>query len=293
MRKFTSCETVEVVIDNASKTKFYFPELPNLRNKVIERIDTYDSSMVSKTPSNRDVVNGGVIGNSFLVIVNNGNEVINRIPMRLLTPDKTFINLFPFNYIIDYPKSYIEVGNVSSLTAGNAFVFTFYFKEKEFSHIIKSGSNLKIENVEVQINSSGTKYYFPDNENLRDKIIRKIETAYPIATNYSPSGDALIDSPTLIKSFLVLNSRNKEIINRLPLYSLQENREIESMIVLDDICVDFTKSYVEVPAVLSSTDKYFFSIFYFDKSSGDEHAHQVMRHKNPRSNHHWPFHHHR
>ncbi len=270
MRKFTSAETVEIKINSTNQTKFYFPELPNLRDKLIERIDTYYVSSISESPEDRALCNNTVMFKAFLVLVSKGNEVINRIPLNNILITATLFNSFPLNLVIDYTKSYIEIANTASLSASESFIFTFYFNEREFIQPIRPGSLMKIENIEILTSpTSIRRFHFPDNENLRNKIIKVIIYPDSISTVLTPGGDSLVNITVFKKSYLVLVSRNKEIINKIPLYTLQKNRYDENRVAFNNIEIDFVKSYIEVSdtADLVATEKFFLNIFYFDKDS--------------------------
>jgi len=268
MKRITNCETVEIKTTNTSTTKFYFDEYPNLRGKVIQRVDNYALGNLQKSPTNRSIVNNTVYEKSFLVLVSQGREVINRVPLSQLTPAANGGLPIFFNHIIDFPKSYIEVGTKASLSGSESFLLNFYYTDPDFSTRIPTNTPVKVENIEF-LSSPITisKFYFPDNENLRGKLIHNI---YVPSNNQfiCPTGDNSINSTVMKYAYVTLVSKNREIVSKLPYLSFNHTVvPIGNQIVFSNIEIDFPKSYIEVPTTgdLVATEKFFFNIVYHDK----------------------------
>jgi hypothetical protein len=104
-------------------------------------------------------------------------------------------------------------------------------------------------NVEIIINDTTGKYYFPDIPQLRDAKIQAI-SYYPegvLATrdyNNVPLMSTAID---LTNTFVTFYSGNKEAIQNLPLYKLLNLGyigNIDGLFTIDNLMIDFSKSYV-------------------------------------------------
>ncbi len=102
----------------------------------------------------------------------------------------------------------------------------------------------RTENVEVVL-AVQTRNYFKEIENLRNKKIKVIDT-YPVGSvTNGPSGAALVNATAYKKGFLVLSSKGKEAVNRIPLAALDPTQNNGRRLLFDEIVIDFPKSYVE------------------------------------------------
>jgi hypothetical protein len=75
--------------------------------------------------------------------------------------------------------------------------------------------------VVIPQNSTGTKFYFPDQPQLRFVSMLKLEVYTPgTVTNSILSGNPLLTIANLRNTFLVLYYNDKESVNRIPLMVL-------------------------------------------------------------------------
>jgi hypothetical protein len=136
-----NAEYVELYIPSGStKQTYYFPDLPNLRNKPITGIETFGNLEQSKGQSGYDVVDGKYFRDAYLVLYFDGGEFI-QVPLqslhRVSTTSTTNGNNTTFFDIpqlagqnIVWTKSYVFVTNTTSLSAGIAgteFLFNVYY----------------------------------------------------------------------------------------------------------------------------------------------------------------------
>jgi len=265
MKLIKYIETVEVPTNSTTKTKFYFPELPNLRNKRILYINPIRNSEAQRGPSDLAVVSQTIFCKSFLVLAAKNKEIINRIPLQnLLLIGKESFDLL-FDLIIDFPKSYIEVGSTAGLVATETFLFTFYSNEQIKDEPEYRGIN--VENIEVETTPTTIhKFYFPDHENLRGKRIQFIEYINPIVTK-TPSGDNLVNATSKGRSFLTLSEKGQEIVRKIPIYNILAGSLNSFRIALDNIEIDFPNSYFEVSNkdTLVAGEKYFLNVYFYDR----------------------------
>jgi len=265
MKLINYIQTVEVPTNSTTKTKFYFQEQPLLRKKRILYMNAWFLTYISKSPSGLALISSAVFYKSFLVLVSKNKEVINRIPLNHLIIGYSG-NRGPLliDHIIDFPKSYIEVGSIANLDANATFLFTFYCNDiiKELPEY----RNMNIENIEVKTTPATLhKFFFPDNENLRNKRIQFIEYAHD-NISMTPGGYDVVNDTVKEKSFLTIVSKGQEIIRKIPVNFLLPLYEVHK-IPLDSVEIDFPDSYVEIPDTTNTVadQRYFFNIYFYDR----------------------------
>src|SRR4030042_3665841 len=79
---YDGIETVEFKILDTSRQKYFFPEIPKLRNKLIRRIEFSYSANIAYTPSGLTPISSAILGNIYLNLVNKGVEFISKYPAR-------------------------------------------------------------------------------------------------------------------------------------------------------------------------------------------------------------------
>ncbi|MBA7514352.1 hypothetical protein ES705_06380 [subsurface metagenome] len=257
-------ETVEVPTDNTSKLRFYFSEYPNIRDKNVINIYTYRVLKVSKSPMGKALVNNTVFYNSFLVLSSKNNEVINRIPLYRITGETYYTMNLIINHVIDWPKSYVEISNNSSLSASETFLFSIYCSD--IPKKIPKISGLNVEILEVKTTPTTiTKFMFPDNDNLRNKIIHRIEHVTLVAPK-TPSDGTIVNGTVKEKSYLTVSSKGDEILKRIPLRDFDPYNYFGFEFVFSFI-PDLPKCYVECVDTtdLVEDQVYMFYLFFYDK----------------------------
>lgn len=258
-------ETVEVATDNTSKLRFYFSEYPNLRDKNVINIYTYRVYKVSKSPMGKTLVNNAVFYNSFLVLSSKNNEVINRIPLYRITGETYYTMDLIINRFIDWPKSYVEISNTDSLSASETFLFTIYCSDMQKK--IPKISGLNIEILEVKTTPTTiTKFMFPDNDNLKNKIIHRIEFVTTALTTKTPSNGIIVSGTVKEKSYLTISSKGDEILKRIPLRDF-DPYDYFGFKFLFSLIPDLPKCYVECADTtdLVEDEIYMFHLFFWDK----------------------------
>jgi len=123
-----------------------------------------------------------------------------------------------------------------------------------------------VETVEVPTDSaSKLRFYFGEQPTLRDKRIINIYTYLVANVSKAPSGKALANDAVINRSFLVLVSKNSEVINRLPLYQLTGKVYYTRPLVIDRT-VEWPKSYIELSAKdATATETFLFNFYCADK----------------------------
>jgi len=268
MKLIKYIENIEVPTNSTTKTKFYFAEQPNLRNKRVLHIHAITVDYMLYSPSNLLIVDNVVFNKSFLVLVSKNKEIINRIPLLNLIPSYQGLQAILFDIIIDFPKSYIEIGNIQNLDANRTFIFTFYCHD-----IVKEEQEyrgINIENIEVKTTPATIqKFYFPDNENLRGKRIQFIEFIHS-SVGMTPGGDNLVNSDVLKRSYLTIAVKGQEIIRQIPIYNIISSNLDGYRIPLNNIEIDFPNSYFYVSdnSVIVENQKFFLNVYYYDRILG-------------------------
>lgn len=273
MKLIKYIETVEVKTNSTTKTKFYFDEQPVLRKKRILHVQAWRVGYVSESPSDLAVVNDVVFQKSFLVLVSKGKEIINRIPLVQLTNYFQNENALLLDLMVNFPKSYIEIGSIASLSASETFLFTFYCNDR--IEEIPEYRGINIENIEVKTTPATIRqFYFPDHENLRGKKIHSIEFNNNSLT-MAPGGESLVNSTVRLKTFLTIESKGRQAIKRIPLQAIRNQTPSSSpagnlhafRIPLDEIEIDFPNSYFEVPDTADTVadEVFFLNVYYYDR----------------------------
>jgi len=265
MKLIKYIETVEVHTNSTTKTKFYFPELPNLRNKKILFIDALYRTNVTKSPSGLEIIADTIFYKSFLVLVSKNKEIVNRTPLLQLGPETQLVTHTFFDLIIDFPKSYIEIGSTAGLVATETFLFVFYCHDTIKETPEYRGIN--VENIQVETTPATIqKFYFPDHENLRNKRIQFMELIHD-NVSLLPSGDSRVNSISEAKSFLTIASHGQEIIRKLPLKLMRSLAFYNYKINFDTIEIDFPNSYIEIADTTNTVagQKFFLNVYFYDR----------------------------
>lgn len=139
---FLKCVNFQFVSINvqAVKTKYFFPDLPNLRDVYVQRIHAYFSntlfSDVNKVPSLTGTP--GVANGAFMTLNKGSDEIFKQLEVSLIHPffNKECIfnpgDEFVFDNInIDFSKSYIQISTLNPAPPV-AFNFgVFYIKKSD------------------------------------------------------------------------------------------------------------------------------------------------------------------
>lgn len=266
MKLIQYVETIEVVFSSITQQRFYFCQRPSLEDKTLIYFLVNDAS-VTHSPENREVVQSTIRMKAYVVLVSKDKEIINRYPLRYFESSHTMPNPILVNKIIDWEKSYVELSNLdwfAGLEENRAFIFTLYCSEK--ARPVFKGVGLNIETVEVRTKPAIlNKYYLPDIDNLRGKIINNIESTW-YSVLKTPSGLNLANMYVLGKSYLTMVTGDNEKIRRLPLENLNM-AGYEGWKPFFDIIPDFPKSYIEIPNIeeTSEDEAYLLFFYYWDK----------------------------
>lgn len=254
-------ETIEVVIDSISKEKFYFGEQPSLREKIIIYCLSNPTAL-SKAPSGKGPVNSTARAKAYIVLVAKGNEVINRYPVNFMEQHHHFPNPLEINRVIDWPKCYIEVAETTGLVVNEVFLLTFYCMDRR--RPAPKSISLCTEVIEVKTTpATQLRYFMPDNENLRNKVIHHIEYCWD-AVQKSPSNASFVNNTAKQKTYLTIFSEGVEIIKQMPLVNLAVG-SFEGWKFPFSFKMDLSKSFFEIPdtADLVENEAYVLFFFYF------------------------------
>lgn len=115
-----------------SQDRYYFPDLPNLRNVLTHKIVAYNVSLFSNDINNQPMVTEAVFHSSYLTINVNGTENIQRLDLNMFNTVAArnshanmngSVELSPVN--IDFSKSYVSIAQGTILTPVYPFVYAF------------------------------------------------------------------------------------------------------------------------------------------------------------------------
>jgi len=130
----------------------------------------------------------------------------------------------------------------------------------------------RFQAVEVNVPSGSTltKFFFPDQPQLRNAKIQGIQVYTPTALTKTPlSGSTPTTLADIKQSYLTLYQGDLQIILNLPLLNFNFINDLTSPFVfelpeLNDIDISWTKSYVSTSTALATTSvAYSFGVFYY------------------------------
>lgn len=136
-KNIANFQFVSVIASVAGQPRYYFPDLPNLRDVFTTCIVAYDNTTFQYNPDGISLASNAA-NTCFLTLVVGNNEVISKIDLATLKPIYTGQTTARFNNptgnfaipptMFDYSKSYVEVYNPSTVTANTCFCFGVYYE---------------------------------------------------------------------------------------------------------------------------------------------------------------------
>jgi hypothetical protein len=263
LRPVQKCEAVEIVVPNTTQKKLYFNDIINLRNKVITRIDVIAPvSGGALAPSGRSVITSTVATNTFLTINDGQKEAINRLSLLHLNSETNYGNRFPVNTKINFRKSFIEFASLTGVVANTSILFLFCYEETLTPVKPIPEKPLICEYIGVAVkNVYLDRHYFPNNDLLRGKKITKLLIDL---NNLDIQGRTLVTSAVFKKSFLVLVVNGREVFFNMPLLLMQLSYYLdENDMVLNDMVIDWPKSYIQVANITGLVQNSVFPVHVF------------------------------
>lgn len=116
----------------AAQDRYYFPDLPNLREAFVHRIVAYNVSLFSNDINNQPLVTEAVFHSSYLTINVAGTETLQKVDLNMFNTVAAKNSHANFNSIvelspvkIDFSKSYVTIAQGSILTPVYPFVYCF------------------------------------------------------------------------------------------------------------------------------------------------------------------------
>ncbi len=129
-------ESIEVAIPSgSSNTRYYFPDLPQLRNAMIQAVQLYTPDTLSATPNTGStMVTIADLKKSFLTLYSGDLQLIYNAPLLAFSniinsATNPYTNSLPDidNMVISWTKSYISLATAPA-TTGVAYAFGVYYK---------------------------------------------------------------------------------------------------------------------------------------------------------------------
>jgi hypothetical protein len=117
---------------NAVQERYYFPDLPNLRNVNTYRIVAYTDVQFSRDINNVQLVTMQVFNSSYITINSNGVEIIQKLDLNafstivganMYSNSNGVFDLKPVN--IDFSKSFVQLSNGAGILPAVPFVYAF------------------------------------------------------------------------------------------------------------------------------------------------------------------------
>jgi hypothetical protein len=129
-------ESVEVAIPTgSSNTRFYLPDLPNLRNAMIQAIQVYTPGTLSATPNTGSTMVTEVdLKKSFITLYSGDLQLIYNAPLLAFSniinsATNPYSNDLPTinDMVISWTKSFISLSSAAG-TTGVAYALGVYYK---------------------------------------------------------------------------------------------------------------------------------------------------------------------
>lgn len=136
MIRVSRFEAVEIAVPSGSTlTRFYFPDLPNLRNAKITSIQVYTAGTITATPlTGSTPVTTADMKKSFLTLYSGDLQLVYNLPMTSLN---NIVNSATDPYVLELPvingitiswvKSYVVLPTALA-TTGTAYSFGVYYE---------------------------------------------------------------------------------------------------------------------------------------------------------------------
>lgn len=122
------------ITSNQIQSRYYFPDLPNLRDVKTYKISAFHSGLILKDLNNVNVIGQSDFENSYLTIYSNGFEYIQKLglsSLQTINKENNYKNMngsMAFNPItIDFSKSYIEVAPSITPSFPASWLFGIYY----------------------------------------------------------------------------------------------------------------------------------------------------------------------
>jgi len=127
-------EAVEIPIPTGStNSRFYFPDLPQLRNAFIQNLQVYTTATLTATPNTGSTpVAYADLQKSFITLYSGDLQLIYNAPLLAFNNIVASTNAYSFelpniqNMIISWTKSYVSLPTAPG-TTGVAYAFGVYY----------------------------------------------------------------------------------------------------------------------------------------------------------------------
>lgn len=241
--------------------KIFFPEINDLKGRVIKYIDFYDVQGAYDVdykyiaPSND--------GSISLMEYSTKNFPIKDVPLSVFSVARNTGKRFLINRIIDVPNSYIQINQVS----GSNLFFVFWYDLEESAETMLENDVYAYDTFNViRMNRNSTGIIpFSENRTLFGKEFGSLRFQFGLTKNVVdpsvPSEYTYIDFNTAKSIYITLQNGSFKFIRNVPLMllgdynytnynQLQLNRD---GINFKNVNFDFTNSYLQFPTQLDTS----------------------------------------
>lgn len=122
------------ITSNTVLTRYYFPDLPNLRDVKTYKITAFHRGLIEKDLNNVNLIGQSDFENSYMTIYANGFEYIQKLGLSSLQTISLENNYKNMNgglclqpLTIDFSKSYVEIAPSITPSFPASFVFGIYY----------------------------------------------------------------------------------------------------------------------------------------------------------------------
>jgi hypothetical protein len=285
---YDGIEYLEIPITLATQRKFAFPLTERLDGKIIRRIDLV-ARPNGLTPSGRTVIANDKLVQGYLTIRPKNSVTLYKYPLFYIlnssgSSGNETLTTEILNYQVGWELSFVEFAQTVTLSTAQSLLFIIYYQDAARKSLINAGlkylvnplvnlftGNEELYTIPIQVeidNINKTQFNFSLLERFEHLKLKKIQLA-EYSVTITPDYKNNITSDTILrKSYLVLRDyKGKEIINHLPLYQTTYPQVERSEILLNNLEIDWPKSYVHVVnnASLVAGTVFFFILYYTKK----------------------------
>lgn len=266
---YQNIKTFELSPNNTIEKNVKFPDIIELRNKKIIRLDAHDWQDIEKAPSGKTAL---AFNETLISLLDEGGkDIYQYVSSKIFRPLDSDYTRKLISKVISFPKSFISNGRPDIYyNPAKVFVFSAFYNDKPLQSL-QNKKPILSRTIEVPITDQAkTLYVFDSNDTkiFKGKKIRYIDWYFPntIGLSYSPKGATIYPLGQGIYLNMV-DETGKTVISQYPVCALQSKyQKMTDRITLDDLSFDWEKSNIQFsPSQVQDIGKsILLNIFYTD-----------------------------
>lgn len=240
--------------------KIFFPEINDLKGKIIKYIDFYDIQGAYDVDNN--YIATSTDGSISLMEFSTKNYPLNNVPLSVFSVSRNAGKRFLINRVIDVQNSYIQLNTVS----GRCIFMVFWYDLEESTSILTENDVYSYDSFNVirtNTNSTGI-IPFSENRTLFNKEFASLRFQIGLNVNVVdpsvPSQYSYISRTTCRSIFVNLQENSFRFVRNVPLmllsdYNFNSYDQIQLLrdgINFTNVKFDFTNSFLQISPQVSN-----------------------------------------